>query len=1085
MNYPALFFAGVLMGGTHLRAEVVLNEIVSRNNLAGFLAADGLAYDWIELHNNGAEEVDLQGSFLTDDPITPNKWEFTRSFPIPAGGYAIVFASDRNAVIEGQEHLNFRLDAGDGEYLALIASDGVTVKDEYSPQFSPLRSLHSFGVPASGGSPGVLLSATPNAANSEAAPVPIIQSFTTSAEVIANGESVTLTWETENGTWVALDSSLYNNTPVEAIGSTILRPTLTQEVTLIVRNEFSEVRETINILVGPAVNEFTASPTTIATGGQTVLRWDTVGSGQLIELDGFTVTGVNPPTNFIPSNLNLIPVDSTWKQASVSPPEGWQALDFDDSEWLEIDPPFVGKGHFRKTFELANPASLATGVLRLVGDYGSIVTLNGETIFDPTGFFGNPSAIEGDFRIAPSLFRTGTNVLAVQPLYDLDSHLCQLGAWQSHPVDTIVPVVLKSSNLAGAASKTINITVLAEEAPLPPLPTVAISEIFWSYFGTFPVEPYRFFEVQNCGTEPIDLTGIQLIGSSFFAFSDSNDPLLAPGKVAVVVAHHPSFSEIWPGDRNVVGQIEDPDETETYIFDFNAALLDSFGRVFEEVSTQTLPEFGDIYQPYERANPKASSKDPENWFVARGQSWNGPGQGTPGELPFRIIDFSFDPPFASPGDLVSLTWEVSREATLEISDGIGPVTGTKGSIDLVVPEDARSFRFWLDSATTFASYQQLAILNLPPSISFFDVSKTSIVPGEEITFRWIEETNRTERISISPEDAPGPTGTGLYGRSYDFTPLIAGFKKGDYWRTRAHPSAPEAEWNSAGYIAPWRIRRGIIGYGDERVDYDLTSNGWLTAHFSRSFHVREINEVNGVFLDLLNDDGIEIHLNGQEVLRDNLPAGEIDHLTPALSKMDPTERTFEIDPSYLVEGQNIITIALHNSAIDDDNLIFDLGLRAQRPVPASGKKTYTFNATNSAGSDSAQVTILFQEPQELSDWQTDNGLAGDATTTDTDGDDLSDFLEFMTGSDPNTKSPHPITLTQDEDGHITVSYPHNLAAGNNKLSLQNSLNLKNWYNLIDFKFEGSVAPADSDIAEVRYRSYSPIREARYFRLHAN
>ena len=1079
MNYPALIFAGALLGGLPLRAEVVLNEIVSQNNLTGFLAADGLAYDWIELHNNGAEEVDLQGSFLTDDPIAPNKWEFTRSFPIPAGGYVIVFASDRNAVIEGQEHLNFKLDGGDGEYLALIASDGVTVRDEYSPQFSPLRSLHSFGVPGGGGNPGVLLSATPNAANSGAAPVPTIQSFTTSAEVIANGESVTIAWETENGTGVTLESSSYNGTPVEAIGSTILRPTLNQEVNLIVRNQFSEVRETINILVGPAVNEFSASPTTIATGGQSVLRWDTVGSDQLIELDGFTATGVTPPANFIPSNLALIPVATTWKQAPVPPEEGWQALDFDDSEWLEIAPPFVGKGHFRKTFELADPDSLAAGVLRLVSGYGAIVTLNGETLYDPTFNFGVPSPLEGDVRIDPSLFRQGTNALGIQTLYGLDSHICQLGAWQSQLVDTVVPVILKSSNEAGAASKTINITVLADETLLPPLPTVAISEIFWAYFGTFPIEPYRFFEVQNCGAEPLDLTGIQLTGSSYFSFSDSNDPLLEAGEVAVVVAHHPSFSEIWPGDRNVVGQIENPESPETYQFDFRCSLLDPLGRVFEQVSTQTLPEFGDIYQPYERADPKASSTDPENWFVSR-EYGNGQGGGTPGELSFRILDFSFDPPFASPGDPVKLAWELSREATLEISDGIGPVTGTTGSIDLIVPDDARDFRFWLNTATEFTSHQSLAILSLPPSMSFFDVSKTSITPGEEITFRWIEQTRHSNRISISPEVPPR-----IYGSSETFTPLMAGFDKGDYWRTRAHPSAPEPEWNSAGYLAPWRIRRGIIGYGDERVDYELPSNNWLTAHFSRSFHVGEINEINGLFLDLLNDDGIEIHLNGHEVLRDNLPAGEIDHLTQALSKMDPTERTFEIDSCHLVEGQNIITVALHNSAIEDDNLVFGLGLRAQRPVPASGKKTYTFNATNSAGSDSAQVTILFREPMALPDWQTDNGLAGNATTTDTDGDDLSDFLEFMTGSDPYDKSPHPITLARDENGFITLSYPHNLAAENNKLSLQSSPDLKTWKNLIDFKFEGSVAPADSEIADVRYRSYAPIRETRYFRLHAN
>lgn len=1078
MNYPALVFAGILLGGLNLRADVVLNEIVSQNNQNGFLAANGQAYDWIELHNTGDEEVDLQGSFLTDDPEIPNKWEFTRSFPIPPGGYAVVFASDRNELISGQEHTNFKLDAGDGEYLALIASDGVTVRDEFSPGFPALYQLHSFGISSPGGEATVLLSATPNAANDEAAPIPVIHSFTASAEVIANGESVTIEWETENGTWVTLDTSFNHSPFVEDSGSTILRPVLNETVTLKARNEFHEARQVIQILVGPAVNAFSATPDTIATGGQTVLRWQTEGSSQSLDLDGFSIDEINSPTSFIPTNLNLIPVDATWKKAPDAPGADWRTIGFDDDGWTDTQLPLAGVGYFRKTFQVDDPDTLAVGALRFSTVRNSIVTLNGETLFDskfPYGAFREPN---GDLRINPALFRAGENVLAIQTTAEWTSYHFQLGAWRSQPVDTIVPVTLRTTNQAGESSRTVNIKVLAEDTPLPPLPTVAISEIFWSYYGTFPVEPYRFFEVQNCGEDPIDLSGIQIIGTTFFAFDDTTDPVLDANGFAVVVHNHPFFSEIWPGDRNVVGQIENPDRPETYAFDFEGALLDSYGRTFEELSSETLPEFGDIYQPYERIDPKAPADDPSNWFIAdRSGNWE-QGGGSPGEASFRIVDFSFDPPFASPGDSVQLKWEVSREATLEISDGIGPVTGTTGSIDLVVPEDALEFRFWLNATTTFTNHQSLAVLMLPPSVSLFKASKTMISPGEEITFWWNQRIRYVSfESSISPEVIPG-----IYGGRHTFTPLISGFKNGDYWRTRAHSSAPEADWSSPGFSSSWRIRRGIIGFGDDRVTSALTPNNWLTAHFYRPFDVSDVDEINGLFLDILNDDGIEVYLNGREVLRDNLPVGDIDHLTPALEKTAVRERTFEIDPSYLEEGQNIIAVALHNSSLNDGNLVFDLGLRAQRPVPESGQKTYTYTASNSAGSDSAQVTILFGEPMELSQWQSDNGLTGDASTTDSDGDGLIDYLEFMTGSDPNGKSPHPVTLTRDSDGFISVSHPKNLAAANGELVLESSTDLKTWRTLSDFKFEGSVAPEGSSTAEVRYRSYSAVKEARYFRL---
>ena len=42
-----------------------------------------------------------------------------------------------------------------------------------------------------------------------------------------------------------------------------------------------------------------------------------------------------------------------------------------------------------------------------------------------------------------------------------------------------------------------------------------------------------------------------------------------------------------------------------------------------------------------------------------------------------------------------------------------------------------------------------------------------------------------------------------------------------------------------------------------------------------------------------------------------------------------------------------------------------------------------------------------------------------------------------------------------------------------------------WSDLSDFNFEGSVAPDGSEIARVRYRSYSPVKKTRYFRLITN
>ena len=187
-------------------ADVVLSEVVAENGATGFKAPDGSAYDWIELHNNGAAAVDLNGYYLTDLAGFA-KWQFPRSYVIPAGGFRIVFASDRNNLIDGEEHTNFKLNSSAGEYLALLDPDATTVISEYAPQFPELEPLVSFGRVSGSNSLGLLAAATPGAANVGAAPVVDITSFTASAATIAGGESVTLTWETTNADTAELSSA--------------------------------------------------------------------------------------------------------------------------------------------------------------------------------------------------------------------------------------------------------------------------------------------------------------------------------------------------------------------------------------------------------------------------------------------------------------------------------------------------------------------------------------------------------------------------------------------------------------------------------------------------------------------------------------------------------------------------------------------------------------------------------------------------------------------------------------------------------------------------------------------------------------
>jgi len=121
-----------------------ITEIVASND-ESLLDYDGDSSDWLEIFNPGAEAVDLGGMKLTDNASNLSKWTFPAGTSIPSGGFKIVFASSKNTVKpNGEVHASFNLSA-DGEYLGLVAVDGVTIIDQFSPKFPAQTEDISYG----------------------------------------------------------------------------------------------------------------------------------------------------------------------------------------------------------------------------------------------------------------------------------------------------------------------------------------------------------------------------------------------------------------------------------------------------------------------------------------------------------------------------------------------------------------------------------------------------------------------------------------------------------------------------------------------------------------------------------------------------------------------------------------------------------------------------------------------------------------------------------------------------------------------------------------------------------------------------
>jgi hypothetical protein len=149
----------IFLSCSSLEGALHITEFMS-NNKEAFEDEDGDASDWIEIFNSGSESINLDGYFLTDDSGALTKWKFP-AIDISESGFLLIFASEKNRRVPGSElHTNFKL-SSEGEYLALVESDGNTIVAEFGSGDDPIPGQYediSYGLMQGGGlTPTVLI----------------------------------------------------------------------------------------------------------------------------------------------------------------------------------------------------------------------------------------------------------------------------------------------------------------------------------------------------------------------------------------------------------------------------------------------------------------------------------------------------------------------------------------------------------------------------------------------------------------------------------------------------------------------------------------------------------------------------------------------------------------------------------------------------------------------------------------------------------------------------------------------------------------------------------------------------------------
>ncbi|WP_193211334.1 lamin tail domain-containing protein [Luteolibacter marinus] len=158
------------------------------------------------------------------------------------------------------------------------------------------------------------------------------------------------------------------------------------------------------------------------------------------------------------------------------------------------------------------------------------------------------------------------------------------------------------------------------------------------------------------------------------------------------------------------------------------------------------------------------------------------------------------------------------------------------------------------------------------------------------------------------------------------------------WKYLDDGSAQATQWRARSFDdSTWASGSSKLGYGDAGMATTLSygadpNQKHITTYLRHTFHVANPSNVASLSLKLLVDDGAVVYLNGEEVVRQNLPAGTIQPNTLASLGVGGTGElaftTYNLPATGLVAGDNVLAVEVHQATADSSDLSFDLGLSA-------------------------------------------------------------------------------------------------------------------------------------------------------------
>ena len=239
-------------------------------------------------------------------------------------------------------------------------------------------------------------------------------------------------------------------------------------------------------------------------------------------------------------------------------------------------------------------------------------------------------------------------------------------------------------------------------------------------------------------------------------------------------------------------------------------------------------------------------------------------------------------------------------------------------------------------------------------------------------------------VNITVNNTVQPTTNTVIPLGGSWAYLDNGTDQGTNWSQRTFDSSA---WSNG--VAPLGYCTSGCSYGiATTISFGgVASAKFITTYFRRGFNVANPAQVTGLMLNMIKDDGAVVYLNGVEVHRANMPAGDINSSTTAAGASNyGFEQTLlpAAALNALVAGANVLAIEVHQGNATSSDLALDaqldLILSASSDLPPlvtvtapanntifAAPASFTFSAAASDSDGSVTNVAFFANTTKLAD----------------------------------------------------------------------------------------------------------------------